>query len=83
MLAWWRICSVLQAPPGNCVPSLVRVLTNGVSRLQTNEPNSPCWPSCHGHILSPSWSKACNPARSGGVYDHHLRVYHGLILSGR
>jgi predicted ATPase len=59
------------------------LLTNGVSRLQTNEPNSTCRPSCHGHTLPPRWSKACHPARSGGVYDHHHRVYHGPILSGR
>src|SRR5712691_8189025 len=58
------------------------LLTDGVSRLQTNEPNSTCRPYCHGHTLPPSWSTACNPARSGGVYDHHHRVYHGLILSG-
>src|SRR4029434_1616969 len=58
-------------------------ITNGVSRLQTNEPDSTCRPSCHGHTLPPSWSKACHPARSGGVYDHHHRVYHSLILRGR
>jgi transposase len=57
------------------------LLTNGVSCLQTNKPNSTCRPYCHGHALPPSWSKAYNPARSGGVYDHHHRVYHGLILS--
>src|SRR5713101_6555807 len=57
-------------------------ITNGVSRLQTNELNSTCRPSCHGHTLPPRWSKACHPARYGGVYDHHHRVYHGLILSG-
>src|SRR4029450_13940364 len=61
----------------------VIVVTNGVSRLQTNEPNSTCRPSCHGHTLPPHWSKACHPARSGGVYDHHHRVYHRLILRGR
>src|SRR5215831_1514541 len=60
----------------------VGLLTNGVSRLQTNESNSTCRPSCHGHTLPPSWSKVCNPTRSGGVYDYHHRVYHGLILSG-
>jgi hypothetical protein len=27
------------------------VLTNGVSRLQTNSPNSTCRPYCHGHTL--------------------------------
>src|SRR4029450_6822268 len=59
------------------------VITNGVSRLQTNEPDSTCRPSCHSHTPPPSWSKACPPARSGGVYDHHHRVYHGLILRGR
>jgi len=59
------------------------LLTNGASRLQTNEPNSTCRPSCHGHTLPPSWSKACNPARSGGVYDHHHRVDHGVVLRGR
>src|SRR5262249_30312005 len=58
------------------------VLTNGVSRLQTNELNSTCRPSCHGHTLPLRWSKACHPARSGGVYDHYHRVNHGLILSG-
>src|SRR5215471_7588795 len=58
------------------------IVTNGVSRLQTNESNSTCRSSCHGHTLPPRWSKVCNPTRSGGVYDHHHRVYHGLILSG-
>jgi hypothetical protein len=32
------------------------IVTNGVSRLQTNEPNSTCQPSCHGHTLPPHWS---------------------------
>jgi hypothetical protein len=63
------------------VHQVALVLTNGVSCLQTNKPNSTCRPYCHGHALPPSWSKAYNPARSGGVYDHHHRVYHGLILS--
>jgi Reverse transcriptase (RNA-dependent DNA polymerase) len=57
-------------------------ITDGVSRLQTNVLNGTCWPYCHGHTFPPSWSKACHPTRSGGVYDHHHRVYHGLILSG-
>jgi hypothetical protein len=56
--------------------------TNGVSRLQTNDSYSTCRSYCHGHTLPPSWAKACHPARSGGVYDSHHRVYHGLILSG-
>ena len=63
-------------------PNFLAYITNGVSRLKTNEPNSTCRPYCHSHTLPPSWSKACNPARSGEVYDHHHRVYHGLILSG-
>ena len=58
-------------------------ITDGVSRLQTNKFDSTCWPSCHGHALPPSWLKACNPVRNGGVYDHHHRFDHGLILSGR
>ena len=62
---------------------IVLYVTNGVSLLQTNKHNSTCWPYCHGHALPPRWSKACNPARNGGVYDHHHRFYHGLILSGR
>jgi putative ABC transport system substrate-binding protein len=57
-------------------------ITNGVSLLQTNESYSTFRSYCHGYTLPPRWSKACNPARSGGVYDHHHRVYHGLILSG-
>jgi Novel STAND NTPase 1 len=60
----------------------VLLLTNGVSHLQTNELNSTCRPYYHSHTLPPIWSKACNPARSGGVYAHYHRVYHGLILSG-
>jgi class 3 adenylate cyclase len=59
-----------------------RLLTNGVSRLQTNQYNGTCWPSCHGHALPPSWLKACNPARNGGAHDHG-RVYHGIVLRGR
>src|SRR5262245_46800335 len=55
------------------------IVTNGVSRLQTNKYNSPCWPSCHGHALPPSWLKACNPARNGGAHDHS-GVYHGVVL---
>ncbi|HYT44728.1 MAG TPA: hypothetical protein VEP90_20540, partial [Methylomirabilota bacterium] len=46
------------------------VVTNGVSRLQTNKYNSTCWPYCHGHALPPSWLKAYNPARNGGAHDH-------------
>src|SRR5215468_7109515 len=57
-------------------------VTNGVSRLQTNKYNSPCWPSCHGHALPPRWLKACNPARNGGAHDHS-GVYHGVVLRGR
>src|SRR5215471_15034349 len=30
---------------------MVFVITNGVSRLQTNKPNSTCRPYCHGHTL--------------------------------
>src|SRR6266568_10781 len=63
-------------------PPTARTVTNGVSLLQTNELNSTCRPSCHGHTLPPRWSKACHPARYGGVYDHHHRVYHSLLLSG-
>jgi hypothetical protein len=55
------------------------LLTNGVSRLQTNKYNSTCWPYCHGHALPPSWLKACNPARNGGAHDHH-GFYHGVVL---
>jgi hypothetical protein len=65
------------------VPGSLRawaLLTDGVSRLQTNKHPSTCWPYCHGHPLPPSWLKACNPARNGGVYDHHHRVYHGVVL---
>jgi hypothetical protein len=31
------------------------LLTDGVSRIQTNESHSTCWPYCHGHTLPPSW----------------------------
>jgi DDE superfamily endonuclease len=55
------------------------LVTDGVSRLQTNKYNSPCWPCCHGHALPPSWLKACNPARNGGAHDHS-GVYHGVVL---
>src|SRR5215468_7993482 len=58
------------------------LITNGISLLQTNQYNSPCWPSCHGHALPPSWLKACNPARNGGAHDHR-GVYHGVVLRGR
>jgi len=58
------------------------VLTDGVSRLQTNKSYSTCWPSYHGHTLPPSWEKACNPARNGGAHDRHHRFDHGLILGG-
>src|SRR5438128_5654785 len=34
-------------------------ITDGASRLQTNQYNSTCWPYCHGHALPPSWWKAC------------------------
>src|SRR5262249_49860616 len=51
-------------------PDASSLLTNGVSRLQTNQYNSTCWPYCHGPALPPHWLKACNPARNGGVYDH-------------
>src|SRR5262245_3600069 len=59
------------------------ILTNDISRLQTHESNSTCRPPWHGHTLPPRWSKACDPARSGGVYDHHYRVSYGPVLSGR
>src|SRR5262249_59556359 len=68
--------------PQDTIRSTTVVLTNGVSRLQTNESNSTCRSSCHGHTLPPRWSKAYNTPSSGGVYDHHHRVYHSLILSG-
>src|SRR5215831_20113006 len=58
------------------------LLTDGVSRLQTNKYNSTCWPYCHGHALPPSWLKACNPARNGGAHDHH-GFDHGVVLRGR
>src|SRR6266487_1377891 len=56
------------------------LVTNGVSLLQTNKNHSAYWPSCRGHALPPHWLKACNPARNGGGYDHHHRVYHGVVL---
>src|SRR6266540_577334 len=59
-----------------------RLLTNGVSLLQTNKYNSTCWPYCPGHTLPPSGSKTCHPARNGGLHDHP-RFYYRLILRGR
>src|SRR5262245_948085 len=56
------------------------LITDGVSLLQTNKNHSTYWPYCRGHALPPHWLKACNPARNGGVYDHHQRVYHGVVL---
>src|SRR5262249_15616830 len=56
------------------------VVTDGVSLLQTNKSHSAYWPYCRGHALPPHWLQACNPARNGGVDDHHHRVYHGVVL---
>src|SRR5215813_11908989 len=56
------------------------LVTDGVSLLQTNKNHSAYRPSCRGHALPPHWLKACNPARNGGVYDHHHRFYHGVVL---
>jgi hypothetical protein len=56
------------------------IVTDGVSLLQTNKNHSAYWPYCRGHALPPNWLKACNPARNGGVYDHHHRFYHGVVL---
>jgi hypothetical protein len=55
------------------------LVTNGVSRLQTNKYHSTCWPYCYGHALPPSWWKTCHPARNGGAHDHH-GFYHGVVL---
>jgi hypothetical protein len=70
-----RFC-VFQSKAQNMTEALV---TDGVSRLQTNKYNSTCWPYCHGHTLPPSWLKACNPARNGGAHDHN-GFYHGVVL---
>src|SRR5262249_7708439 len=56
------------------------IITDGVSLIQTNENHSAYCPYCRGHALPPNWLKACNPARNGGVDDHHHRVYHGVVL---
>ncbi len=70
----------MQDREGAAIPGRPRTLvTDGVSRLQTNKYNSTCWPSCHGHALPPSWLKACNPARNGGAHDHN-GFYHGVVL---
>src|SRR5262249_18169125 len=74
-----RAPRLLDQAPCPAYPELSTLLTNGVSRLQTNQYNSTCWPSCHGHTLPPSWWKACNPARNGGAHDHH-GFYHGVVL---
>ena len=56
------------------------LVTDGVSLIQTNKNHSAYWPYCRGHALPPHWLKACNPARNGGVDDHHHRVYHGVVF---
>ena len=74
-----RLCTAPRRRPIHPEARRGVVITNGVSCLQTNQYNSPCWPSCHGHTLPPSWLKACNPARNGGAHDHH-GFYHGVVL---
>src|SRR5262245_59692255 len=54
--------------------------TDGDSLVHTNKNHSAYWPYCRGHALPPHWLKACNPARNGGVDDHHHRVYHGVVF---
>src|SRR5262249_33318599 len=66
--------------PGESLNLSEVVVSDGVSLIQTNKNHSAYWPYCRGHALPPNWLKACNPARNGGVDDHHHRVYHGVVL---
>jgi hypothetical protein len=49
-------------------------ITNGVSRLQTNDSNSTCRPYCHGHTLEfipikPLVARACGAPGSGAGHS--------------